>query len=87
MPTQSNRELYKMLTQSVIQSSLSFYVVGSAVWHSALPARLFIIHPMHTAFACTVQSMKEQHYNVRHQKKTPKLNCLPNLLIINLILS
>ena len=46
---------------------------------SALPARLFIIHPMHTARACTVQSMK-QDYNARHQTKTPKLNCLPNLL-------
>ena len=34
-----------------------------------LPARLLILHPMHTGRACTVQSMKQQHYNVQHRHR------------------
>ena len=36
---------------------------------NALPARFFIIHPMHTARACTVQLIKQQHYTVQLQNK------------------
>ena len=61
--------------------------VSQSVPVNALAARLFIIHPMHTARACTVQPMKQQHYTVQLQNKNPKLNCLPNVLMINLILS
>ena len=39
---------------------------------NALPARFFIIHPMHTARACTVQLIKQQHYTVQLQNKNPK---------------
>ena len=39
---------------------------------NALPARFFIIHPMHTARACTVQLIKQQHYTVQLQNKKPK---------------
>ena len=41
---------------------------------NALPARFFIIHPMHTARACTVQLIKHQHYRytVQLQNKKPK---------------
>ena len=70
--TVSNRELYKMPTQSVIQIILiilndrrqhsqtrSVSASDSGVWSlSGLPARLLNIHPMHTARACTIQSMK-----------------------------
>ena len=39
---------------------------------NALPARFFIIHPMHTARACTVQLIKQQHYSVQLQNKKIK---------------
>ena len=83
--TVSNRELYKMPTQSVhpYHSKRPTDVVGSAfsdvrlkksqsVPVNALPARFFIIHPMHTARACTVQLIKQQHYTVQLQNKKPK---------------
>ena len=39
---------------------------------NALPARFFIIHPMHTARACMVQLIKQQHYTVQLQNKKTK---------------
>ena len=39
---------------------------------NALPARFFVIHPMHTARACTVQLIKQQHYTVQLQNKKTK---------------
>ena len=82
--TVSNRELYKMPTQSVhpYHSKRPTDVVGSAfslrlkkfqsVPVNALPARFFIIHPMHTARAYTVQLIKQQHYTVQLQNKKTK---------------
>ena len=40
-----------------------------------------------SARACTVQLIKQQHYTVQLQNKKKKLNCLPNVLMINLVLS
>ena len=77
--TVSNRELYKMPTQSVHPYRRRGVGIlrlrlkkSQSVPVNALPARFFIIHPMHTARACTVQLIKQQHYTVQLQNKKLK---------------
>ena len=66
MPTQSVHP-YRRRGVGILRLRLK---KSQSVPVNALPARFFIIHPMHTA--PTVQLIKQQHYTVQLQNKTNK---------------
>ena len=68
MPTQSVHP-YRRRGVGILRLGLK---KSQSVPVNALPARFFIIHPMHTARACTVQLIKQQHYTVQLQNKKTK---------------
>ena len=74
MPTQSVHPYHSKRPTDVVGSAFSDSRLkkSQSVPVNALPARFYIIHPMHTARACTVQLIKQQHYTVQLQNKKTK---------------